>query len=248
MALSTALQTTTALRSGHATSRHASARRPHDPASPDAKAIDSAAANAKNASLIAAAEDSMKPRFPTLFSLLFSLLFSANIAAQQTSPQQVLFTNVKAFDGISDSLRSADVLTTGNLIDTISDEPLTVIQSTNMTVIDGGRTLMPGLIDSHAHLTHVIVQGGVKGFEAETWVEIAANAVAGEHEYLMNGFTTVRDMGGMGTDIKRSIDRGLNPRPRIYAAGAYIAQSAGHAGLRLRSQPNARPACSIPFF
>ena len=109
-----------------------------------------------------------------------------------------------------------------------------------VNVIDGGgRTLMPGLIDSHVHLTHVYSQGGVKGFEAETWEEIAANATAGAKEYLMNGFTTVRDMGGMGTGIKRAIDRGLVEGPRVYAAGAYITQTSGHADLRLRSQPNA---------
>jgi imidazolonepropionase-like amidohydrolase len=145
------------------------------------------------------------------------------------------------FDGKSEALIKADVLVTGNKIDQVSTEPLVVIQSTNMTTIDGGgRTLMPGLIDSHVHLTHVFAQGGVKGFEAETWDEIGANATAGAREYLMNGFTTVRDMGGMGTGLKRSIDRGLNPGPRIYSAGAYIAQTAGHADLRLRSQPNAQ--------
>ena len=56
----------------------------------------------------------------------------------------------------------------------------------------------------------------------------------------MNGFTTVRDMGGMGTGIKRTIDRGLIDGPRIYAAGAYITQTSGHADLRLRSQPNSQ--------
>ena len=65
----------------------------------------------------------------------------------------VLFTNVMVWDGTSEALRKADVLVTGNTIAEVSDEPLAVIQSTDMTVIDGGgRTLMPGLIDAHSHL------------------------------------------------------------------------------------------------
>jgi len=44
------------------------------------------------------------------------------------------------------------VLVVDNLIETISDEPLAVIQTDNVTMIDGdGRTLMPGLIDAHWH-------------------------------------------------------------------------------------------------
>lgn len=112
-----------------------------------------------------------------------------------------------------------------------------------VNVIDGGgRTLMPGLIDSHVHLTHTFAPGGVKGWEAMTWEEIGVYAVAAAKEHLMNGFTTVRDMGGMGTGFKRGIDAGYVEGPRIYSAGAYIAQTAGHADLRLRSQPNSQLA------
>ena len=148
----------------------------------------------------------MSARF-SLALVALTILSCGSLAAEdRVPPQQYLFTNVMVFDGVSDELSKADVLLTDNKIDQVSKEPLAVIQSTNMTVIDGGgRTLMPGLIDSHVHLTHVYAQGGVKGFEAETWDEIAANATAGARRYLMNGFTTVRDMGGMGTGIKRSI-------------------------------------------
>ena len=42
------------------------------------------------------------------------------------------------------------VLVKDNLIETISDEPMAIIQTDNVTIIDGGgRTLMPGLIDAH---------------------------------------------------------------------------------------------------
>ena len=176
-----------------------------------------------------------------------AMLVTATYAgwAQDAAPApKVLFTNVNVFDGTSDTLHeNMNVLVVGNLIDTISSEGIVVDASTNTTMIDGGgRTLMPGLIDSHVHLTHTFAPGGVKGWEAMTWEEIGVYAVASAREHLMSGFTTVRDMGGMGTGFKRGIDAGYVEGPRIYAAGAYIAQTAGHGDLRLRSQPNSQLA------
>jgi imidazolonepropionase-like amidohydrolase len=47
---------------------------------------------------------------------------------------------------------SWDILVKGNLIETVSKEPLAVIQTDNVTMIDGGGgTLMPGMIDAHWH-------------------------------------------------------------------------------------------------
>jgi len=173
---------------------------------------------------------------------LVALTLLATTATAQVTPQQsVLFTNVMVFDGTSEALRDVDVLVTGNTISQISEEPLAVIASTNMTVIDGaGRTLMPGLISSHVHLTHTLVDGGIPGWNAMTWEDLGAVATASAKEYLMMGFTTVRDMGGMADGFKRAIDKGLIEGPRIYPAGAYIAQTSGHGDLRMRGQPNAQ--------
>jgi imidazolonepropionase-like amidohydrolase len=54
----------------------------------------------------------------------------------------------------------------------------------------------------------------------------------------MNGFTTVRDMGGMGTGFTRAIEKGYVESPRIYSAGAHVTQTGGHADSQLRGQPN----------
>lgn len=172
--------------------------------------------------------------------LIAAILLGGTALAQDDLPQQTLFTNVHVWDGTSDGVtRRINVLVEDNLIKKmradISDAHAEAV------VIDApGKTLMPGLISSHVHLTHSLAQGGVQGFEAMTWEEIGAAAAASSREYLMMGFTTVRDMGGMADGFKRAIDNGLIVGPRIYPAGAYIAQTAGHADLRLRSQPNAQ--------
>ena len=73
------------------------------------------------------------------------------ISAEEKPPVQVLFTNVNVFDGKSDKLAlGMSVLIEGNLIKQIGKG---LKPGEGATVIDGGgRTLMPGLIDGHAHM------------------------------------------------------------------------------------------------
>ena len=65
---------------------------------------------------------------------------------------KTLFTNARLLlDGHRELQRPSNVLVNGNLIEAISRTPLTLDEA---KVIDvGGRTLMPGLIDAHAHIT-----------------------------------------------------------------------------------------------
>lgn len=100
-----------------------------------------------------------------------------------------------------------------------------------VNVIDGGgRTLMPGLIDSHTHFSHCLPGAGLPGMEDTPWQKIGAMATVCAKEHLMNGFTTVREMGGgaVGAGLKSVIDEGFIEGPRIYPSGAYISQTAGH--------------------
>jgi imidazolonepropionase-like amidohydrolase len=48
----------------------------------------------------------------------------------------------------------------------------------------------------------------------------------------MRGFTTVRDVGGPSFGLKRAIDEGLLPGPRIYPSGAIISVTSGHGDFR----------------
>jgi imidazolonepropionase-like amidohydrolase len=148
----------------------------------------------------------------------------------------LVFVNVNVFDGFHDTLaEDVKVLVMDDRIQKVFTGELE--GAPDHTVIDGGgRTLMPGLIDSHVHFNHTIAGGGVVALEATTWDEIGATAVAGAYEHLMNGFTTVRDAGGLGAGLKRTIDRGQLAGPRIYPSGAYISQTSGHGDLRLASQ------------
>ena len=157
-------------------------------------------------------------------------------AAAQTSPAApetvVLFTNVRVFDGKSPQLSGpANVLVRGNTIAKISKEPIATDRSANTKIIEGGgRTLMPGLIDAHAHMALSTVPLALLLTADMKYTILRQGKSAGE--MLLRGFTSARDLGGPTFGLKRAIDEGHIPGPRIWPAGAPISQTSGHGDYR----------------
>lgn len=152
----------------------------------------------------------------------------ASIAtAQDEALPQTLFTNVHVFDGINEArIENASVLIEGNLIKAVSAE---TINAPDATVIDGGgRTLMPGLMEMHAHL--MLMGPSLPAMEANTtWEDFGIHGTRMAEMYLMQGFTTVRDAGGANGGLRRAIDSGQIVGPRYYPSGAFIGTRGGHA-------------------
>jgi imidazolonepropionase-like amidohydrolase len=171
------------------------------------------------------------------------LIFSLPVFADNHAPPapQTLFTNVNIFNGTDDRLyENHNVLVEKNQIKAISASEIKT--NSNATVIDGqGRTLMPGLIDSHAHFN--MNAANLNDMAGMRWDEIGARAAAQAREWLADGFTTVRGMGGSGNGLKRTIDAGLLDGPRFYPSGAYISQTSGHGDFVLGSE-NVNPSTS----
>ena len=99
----------------------------------------------------------MKYLTQKLTLLVAGLAIALGVAAQDDEVQRTLFTNVNVFDGFADELAmNTDVLVEGNHIVEVGEN----ISAPGATVIDGGgRTLMPGLIDMHTHVTFETSQG-----------------------------------------------------------------------------------------
>jgi imidazolonepropionase-like amidohydrolase len=143
-----------------------------------------------------------------------------------------LFRGVRIFDGRSAALSTpSNVLISGNIIERISASPITLDANADVQIVAGnGRVLMPGLIDVHWHAMMVrptpaqLLTGDVGHMNIVAGVE--ANAT------LMRGFTTVRDLGGPVFGLKRAIDDGLIPGPRIYPSGAIVTVTSGHGDFR----------------
>jgi len=149
------------------------------------------------------------------------------VLAQDEAPKQTLFTNVNVFDGHSDELAMGmNVLVDGNLIRQVSEE---AISAPGATVIDGGgHTLLPGFIETHAHL--MLMGPSLPAMEGmTTWEDFAIHGTKMAEMYLMQGFTTVRDAGGANGGLRRAIDSGMIVGPRFYPSAAFIGTRGGHA-------------------
>lgn len=176
-----------------------------------------------------------------------SLVASAALALQSkhawtatpSSPgKPILFRNVSVFDGTSAALRTGlDVLVEGNVISAIESTGGT--PPVEATVLDGsGRVLMPGLIDAHAHLTFNTIPFALLMSADPNYSQIHQAVSAGE--LLMQGFTSVRDVSGPVFGLKRVIDEGSLPGPRVWPSGPMISQTSGHADYRALSDLPAR--------
>lgn len=170
---------------------------------------------------------------------------TANTANSASIPGTVLFGNVRVLeasaDGTSTSLTPpTNVLIRGNRIEKISSDPIPTDRRADTIIIDGkGKTLMPGMIDIHTHMMFSSLSQPVLLTSDIGFINVAA--VRAAQEMLLRGFTSVRDMGGPVFGLKRGIDMGLVPGPRIWPSGAFISQTGGHGDFRLPTDVPAFP-------
>ncbi|MEG3147335.1 amidohydrolase family protein [Sphingomonas sp. RT2P30] len=107
-------------------------------------------------------------------------------------------------------------------------------------------TVLPGLIDTHVHITSQFDGGDpVREMVTQTDLDAAYKTPAYARATLEAGFTTVRDVGG-ATDLvvamKRAIARGEIAGPRLWVSGAPLGPTGGHGD----SHSGLDPAISQP--
>ena len=92
--------------------------------------------------------------------------------------------------------------------------------------------VMPGWIDMHVHIaSQQSPNRFIEGFTLEP-ADYALRAVPYAERTLMAGFTTVRDVGtayALAQSIRRAVNEGHIPGPRIYTSGKSLATTGGHA-------------------
>ena len=153
---------------------------------------------------------------------------------------QLLFRNFKMLEPEVGELREGfELLVEGDTIRESSDKP---IKAKDADVVDcGGRTLMPGLIDSHVHV--FLSEVNIRFLEAVPLTLATARAVALMRGMIDRGFTTVRDTGGADWGIKSAVEQGHVPGPRLFIAGQAIGPTGGHSDPRRRTDFGARCHC-----
>jgi imidazolonepropionase-like amidohydrolase len=139
-----------------------------------------------------------------------------------------LFKNASAvLDGRTDLQPSFNILVKDDRITVVTQDP---IDANDAAVIDvAGKTLMPGLIDAHAHITGLSLSP--KNLASPT-ADIAMAAATYLRNCLMAGFTTIREAGGADYTIAHLLKNGTIIGPRMFYSGRALTQTGGGADFR----------------
>lgn len=142
---------------------------------------------------------------------------------------RIVLRNATLFDSVSGTLKPRwSVVVDGDRIADVGAAPPV---AGDARVLDlTGRTLLPGLIDAHVHVTATIPDFFKLTLTPQSLITAQAKDVL--LRMLMRGFTTVRDAGGADTGLVQAIVRGHFVGPRLFIAGRAITQTGGHGDTR----------------
>lgn len=132
----------------------------------------------------------------------------------------VLIRNVAIFDGTGTPTFNGSVTIEGDRIAAVSTDPDGGPVRPGSVVIDGrGRTLMPGMVDAHAHLTWASSVEKIYHQFILPQDELKVAAWRNARVLLDHGFTSLYSAGALGDGIEpalaAAIEAGETPGPRL---------------------------------
>jgi len=161
-------------------------------------------------------------------------------------PETTLFINGLVIDGLGGHQERSAVLVRGDTIAAVGSAA-EASRGAAARVIDlGGRTLMPGMIDAHAHPG----EGDFDPAQHDEPLGLAAlRTVQALQRTLYHGITTVRSAGSrelVDLDARDAMRDGVFIGPRLVCAGRAITPTGGHmhdhGGLEVDGADNVRAA------
>lgn len=157
--------------------------------------------------------------------------FTAAAQQPRTNARRTLVRAGHLLDVKTGKLSDAQtVVVVGDKIDSIAPSASVPAQPGDTIVDLGGKTVLPGLIDVHTHLTS---NPDFDPFHevTETDAKDAISGVVNANTTLMAGFTTVRNVGASGfvdVDLRDAIDAGQVPGPHMQVSGPLLGITGGH--------------------
>ena len=175
----------------------------------------------------------MMRRFPALLLALCAAAIAAGpILFAQDKPSVVLVRTGSLVDVAAGTVRTGqDILIEGNVI---KDVGPSLQAPPGARVIDlRSKTMLPGLIDCHTHITGQ-PENYLNDIFRKSPVDVAVTAHIYARRTLEAGFTAVRDMGALeyvDVALRNAINHGAVPGPRIQASGLPISATGGHGDI-----------------
>jgi imidazolonepropionase-like amidohydrolase len=170
-----------------------------------------------------------------LFSVV--LLLGSVASGQPTAPVTVIRAGSLIDPRAEAPKRNQVIVIRGERVEAVGDAATVQIPA-GATVIDlSNSTVLPGMIESH---THLFLQGedpAKGGYDIQLLKFYpsyrAARATVSARRALEQGFTTIRDMETEGAGygdvgIKRAVDEGIIPGPRIFTTTRGISTTGGY--------------------
>ena len=142
---------------------------------------------------------------------------------------RIVFRNARLFDGLQRTLQPmSTVVVEDGFIVSVTPGGLQVDDAQVFDI--AGRTLMPGLIDAHVHVTATIPDFFKLSMLPQSLVTAQSKDVL--LGMLDRGFTTVRDAGGADAGLVEAVESGIFAGPRLFIAGRALTQTGGHGDTR----------------
>ena len=156
--------------------------------------------------------------------LVISLLIVSGAFAQEAP---ITIQTGRLIDGAGNVQEDVTITVTGSRITGVSVGASDDAATYNLSEL----TLMPGLIDTHVHLTaHFDADGRNHSDPDETPTQAILFAAENAYATLMAGFTTVQSLGSpRDRDLREAIARGTLPGPRVLTALRAVNASTGSA-------------------
>jgi imidazolonepropionase-like amidohydrolase len=133
-----------------------------------------------------------------------------------------------------DVIQDGIVVVAGDTVESVGPAAGAALAPDTVLYELGDRTVLPGLVDAHLHLTGLRSYAAAENHVVPRDV-LLLRASEDCRRLLDAGFTTVRDAGGVfALHLKRAIDEGTIPGPRLRAAGPVICQTGGHSDVHYR--------------
>lgn len=167
-------------------------------------------------------------------AFLFSILLLATLVSKAQQKSVYYLTADRVFDG-ERVQEKWGVIVEGDRITQVGPDSQLNIPTGAVAIHYPNATILPGLIEGHSHM--LLYPYNITDWDTQVLKESdtyrTARATVHAKNTLMAGFTTARDLGTEGAGyadvgLKRAIEEGIIPGPRLLVAGRAIVSTGSY--------------------